>query len=232
VAKTAAAAVVGCNTWRRFLVKAGLVTSVGSVQDYVEMARQAEAHGWDGVFVWDDISIGPRDVFDPWVTLGAMAMVTEHITLGAMVFSLARRRPWKVARESLTLDNLSNGRLVIPVGFGGGWDGGYSRVSTDEPSRKVRRKSSMSALRFSKRHGRASRSTTKARITRPPISSSSHDRFSDPGSRSGLLVPGRTNGRSLVRRAGTASSRSTCPSKRATRETIPRPRSSAGSRRG
>jgi alkanesulfonate monooxygenase SsuD/methylene tetrahydromethanopterin reductase-like flavin-dependent oxidoreductase (luciferase family) len=120
-------------------VKAGLVTSVGSVQDYVEMARQAEAHGWDGVFVWDDISIGPRDVFDPWVTLGAMAMVTEHITLGAMVFSLARRRPWKVARESLTLDNLSNGRLVIPVGFGGEWDGGYSRVSTDEPSRKVRR---------------------------------------------------------------------------------------------
>jgi len=120
-------------------MKFGIVTSFGSIHDYVEMARQAEAHGWDGIFAWDDISIGPREVFDPWVALGAMAVLTERITLGAMVFSLARRRPWKVARETLTLDNLSNGRLVIPVGFGGEWDGGYSRVNTDEPARKVRR---------------------------------------------------------------------------------------------
>jgi len=58
-------------------------------------------------FVWDDISVGPRHVFDPWVMLGGMALVTERITLGAMVFSLARRRPWKVARESLTIGDLS-----------------------------------------------------------------------------------------------------------------------------
>jgi alkanesulfonate monooxygenase SsuD/methylene tetrahydromethanopterin reductase-like flavin-dependent oxidoreductase (luciferase family) len=119
-------------------VKSGIVTSFGTVHDYIEMARQAEAHGWDGVFAWDDIAIGVREVFDPWVTLGAMAAVTERITLGAMVFSLARRRPWKVARESLTLDNLSNGRLVIPVGLGGDWDGGYSRVNTDDPGRRLR----------------------------------------------------------------------------------------------
>ncbi len=43
--------------------------------------------------MWDDISVGPRHVFDPWVMLGGMALVTERITLGAMVFSLARRRP-------------------------------------------------------------------------------------------------------------------------------------------
>ena len=119
-------------------MKFGFVTSFGGIHDYVEMAREAEAHGWDGIFAWDDISIGPREVFDPWVALGAMATVTERITLGAMVFSLARRRPWKVARETLTLDNLSNGRLVIPVGFGGDWDGGYSRVNTDRPERKLR----------------------------------------------------------------------------------------------
>jgi alkanesulfonate monooxygenase SsuD/methylene tetrahydromethanopterin reductase-like flavin-dependent oxidoreductase (luciferase family) len=119
-------------------MKFGFVTSFGSIHDYVEMAREAEAHGWDGIFAWDDITIGSREVFDPWVALGAMATVTERITLGAMVFSLARRRPWKVARETLTLDNLSNGRLVIPVGFGGEWDGGYSRVNTDQPERKLR----------------------------------------------------------------------------------------------
>src|SRR5690606_3405733 len=84
-------------------MKYGIVTSYGTIHDYVEMARQAEEHGWDGIFVWDDICIGPTEVFDPWVALGAIAMVTERIALGAMVFSLARRRPWKVARETLTL---------------------------------------------------------------------------------------------------------------------------------
>jgi alkanesulfonate monooxygenase SsuD/methylene tetrahydromethanopterin reductase-like flavin-dependent oxidoreductase (luciferase family) len=119
-------------------VKFGVITSFGSVHDYVDMARDAEANGWDGVFAWDDISVDRDTVFDPWVVLGAMAAVTQRITLGAMVFSLARRRPWKVARETITIDNLSNGRFVLPVGLGGTWDGGYSRVSTDDPSRKVR----------------------------------------------------------------------------------------------
>lgn len=120
-------------------MKSGIVTSAGTIQDYVAMARAAEAHGWDGVFVWDDISVGPQQVFDPWAALGAMSVLTERITLGSMVFSLARRRPWKVARETLTVDNLSGGRLVVPVGFGGEWDGGYSRVNTDQPARKARR---------------------------------------------------------------------------------------------
>ena len=119
-------------------MKFGVVTSFGSARDYVGMARDAEEAGWDGVFAWDDISVERGDVFDPWVVLGAMAAVTERVTLGAMVFSLPRRRPWKVARETITLDNLSNGRLVVPVGLGGTWDGGYSRVSTEDPSRRVR----------------------------------------------------------------------------------------------
>ena len=119
-------------------MKFGVVTSFGSAQDYVAMARDAEEAGWDGVFAWDDISVERTDVFDPWVVLGAMAAVTERVTLGSMVFSLPRRRPWKVARETITLDNLSNGRLVVPVGLGGTWDGGYSRVSTEDPSRRVR----------------------------------------------------------------------------------------------
>ncbi len=119
-------------------MKFGVITSFGSAQDYVIMAREAEEAGWDGVFAWDDISVERGDVFDPWVVLGAMAAVTQRVTLGAMVFSLPRRRPWKVARETITLDNLSNGRLVVPVGLGGTWDGGYSRVSTEDPSRRVR----------------------------------------------------------------------------------------------
>ena len=119
-------------------MKFGIVTSFGSIHDYVAMAREAEACGWDGVFAWDDIAAERGGVFDPWVALGAMAAVTERITLGAMVFSLARRRPWKVARETITIDQLSNGRFVLPVGLGGTWDGGYSRVNTEDPARRVR----------------------------------------------------------------------------------------------
>lgn len=119
-------------------MKYGFVTSFGTAKEYVQLAVAAEKHGWDGVFAWDDISVGPRNVFDPWVVLGAMAMATERITIGSMIFSLARRRPWKVARESLTLDQLSDGRLVIPVGLGGTWDGGYANVNTDHPERKTR----------------------------------------------------------------------------------------------
>jgi alkanesulfonate monooxygenase SsuD/methylene tetrahydromethanopterin reductase-like flavin-dependent oxidoreductase (luciferase family) len=119
-------------------MKFGIVISYGSAGDYVDLAREAEQAGWDGVFAWDDISVDRGDVFDPWVVLGGMAAVTRTITLGAMVFSLARRRPWKVARETITIDNLSNGRFVLPVGLGGTWDGGYSRVNTDDPERRVR----------------------------------------------------------------------------------------------
>jgi alkanesulfonate monooxygenase SsuD/methylene tetrahydromethanopterin reductase-like flavin-dependent oxidoreductase (luciferase family) len=113
-----------------------------------------------------NISVGPRDVFDPWAILGGMAVATERVTIGAMVFSLARRRPWKVARESITVDHLSGGRLVIPVGLGGTWDGGYARVSSDDPDRRVRAASSTSASTSWSWPGPASRSATPAPTTR------------------------------------------------------------------
>ena len=55
-----------------------------------------------------------------------------------MIFPLSRRRPWKVAREALTVDHLSNGRLVIPVGLGAVDDGGFSRVHPEVTDRKQR----------------------------------------------------------------------------------------------
>ncbi len=87
------------------------------------LARLAERAGWDGVFLEDyivhrDDAGRPEQVFDPWVTLAAMAMSTERVRVGTTVTPLARRRPWKVARESLTVDHLSNGRLTLGVGLG------------------------------------------------------------------------------------------------------------------
>ncbi|MCL3860528.1 LLM class flavin-dependent oxidoreductase [Actinotalea sp. K2] len=116
----------------------GMVASAGSAQQVLDMAVEAEAHGWDGFFTWDGISIGEMDTFDPWTLLGAVAVLTDRIRLGAMVFPLPRRRPWKVAREAITVDHLSGGRLVLPVGLGAVDDGGVSRVSGEASTARER----------------------------------------------------------------------------------------------
>lgn len=86
----------------------------------VGLAAEAEAAGWDGVFLWDHVRWREpvRDVADPWILLAATAAATERIRLGPMVTPLARRRPVKVARETATLDLLSRGRLTLGVGLG------------------------------------------------------------------------------------------------------------------
>jgi alkanesulfonate monooxygenase SsuD/methylene tetrahydromethanopterin reductase-like flavin-dependent oxidoreductase (luciferase family) len=93
------------------------------VRALVEVARAAEEHGWDGVFIWDHLSpvFAPGmlvPVADTTVALTAIALATERIRFGAMVTPLARRRPQKLARELVTLDRLSGGRVVLGVGLG------------------------------------------------------------------------------------------------------------------
>jgi alkanesulfonate monooxygenase SsuD/methylene tetrahydromethanopterin reductase-like flavin-dependent oxidoreductase (luciferase family) len=85
-----------------------------------ELAQRAEAGGWDGFFVWDHIRYRApvRAVADPWVTLAAIASATERLRIGPMVTPLSRRRIHKLARETVTLDHLSNGRLTLGVGLG------------------------------------------------------------------------------------------------------------------
>lgn len=116
----------------------GIVGSVGSTAQLLEIAQAADAAGWDGFFTWDAISIGETAVWDPWALLAAVAARTEHIRLGALVFAPARRRPWKLAREAVTVDHLSGGRLVLPVGLGVLDDGGFSRVSGEVTSARER----------------------------------------------------------------------------------------------
>ena len=86
----------------------------------VDLARLAESRGWDGLFLWDRITYPPqgRPVADPWVALSAIAVATETLRIGPMITPLSRRRVQKVARETVTLDHLSNGRLTLGVGLG------------------------------------------------------------------------------------------------------------------
>jgi alkanesulfonate monooxygenase SsuD/methylene tetrahydromethanopterin reductase-like flavin-dependent oxidoreductase (luciferase family) len=95
----------------------------------VELAVHAEEHGWDGVFLWDHVLWRPpvRRVADPWVALSAIAAHTERVRLGPLVTPLSRRRVHKVARETATLDHLSQGRLILGVGLGSDANGEFDR---------------------------------------------------------------------------------------------------------
>ncbi len=107
----------------------GFVIPGGDAHEIVEMAQEAELAGWDGVFYWDGICIeGAGPMFDPWAMLAAIAMRTKRVRIGAMLTPPSRRRPWKLARETVTVDVLSSGRLIVPVGLGALDDGGFAKV--------------------------------------------------------------------------------------------------------
>ena len=91
-----------------------------TAQALVDLAQEAEAYGWDGFYLWDHIhwSTPEAQVVDPWVALAAIAVKTERLRIGSTVTPIARRRPWKLARETVTLDHLSNGRFTLAVGLG------------------------------------------------------------------------------------------------------------------
>jgi alkanesulfonate monooxygenase SsuD/methylene tetrahydromethanopterin reductase-like flavin-dependent oxidoreductase (luciferase family) len=93
-----------------------------------DLAHRAEGAGWDGFFIWDHIQVSWLDaVGDPTVQLAAIAMATSRIRFGPMVTPLPRRHPWKLAREAATLDQISNGRLILGIGLGGDW---FTEMST------------------------------------------------------------------------------------------------------
>ncbi len=107
-----------------------------------DLAHDAEEAAWDGVFVWDSVysessDLKGRPVCDPWIALTAMALSTKRVRLGPMVTPPTRRRPWKLARETVSLDQLSGGRLILPVGLGWLGDGAFSKVG-EELDRKKR----------------------------------------------------------------------------------------------
>lgn len=106
----------------------------------VQMAYDAEAAGWDGVFLWDHLQWSTKtrpDVHDPWTLLGAIAQVTERVRIGTLVTPLTRRRVQIVAKQLLTLDHLSGGRVTFGVGLGEPAVGDFSAFG-DESDAKVR----------------------------------------------------------------------------------------------
>jgi hypothetical protein len=94
-------------------MKYGFVLPGGSAADQLEQAVLADRAGWDAVFVWES-----GYAVDAWSLLTAMAVKTEKVRLGTMLTPLPWRRPWKLAGQVATLDQLSNGRAILAVGLG------------------------------------------------------------------------------------------------------------------
>ena len=112
-------------------MKYGFILPKGDARTAAEFAYAAEAAGWDGFFAWE-----PVWGIDAWVALTAAAMRTRRIRLGTMLTPLSRMRPWKLASETATLDNLSNGRVILSVGLGA-VDTGFAEFG-EETDRKAR----------------------------------------------------------------------------------------------
>jgi alkanesulfonate monooxygenase SsuD/methylene tetrahydromethanopterin reductase-like flavin-dependent oxidoreductase (luciferase family) len=91
----------------------GAVLPGGTATEQLEQALLAEQAGWDGIFIWET-GYG----VEPWTLLAAVAMRTERIRLGTMLTPLPWRRPWKLASQVATLDQLSGGRAILAVGLG------------------------------------------------------------------------------------------------------------------
>lgn len=102
-------------------MKFGVALPYGSARSTARLCQVAEEAGWDGCFMGDAIWCE-----DPMIALAAAAMVTQRIRLGTMIIPMPLRRPWKVASESVALDRLSDGRLILGLGAGAVWMGWQS----------------------------------------------------------------------------------------------------------
>jgi alkanesulfonate monooxygenase SsuD/methylene tetrahydromethanopterin reductase-like flavin-dependent oxidoreductase (luciferase family) len=120
------------------------------IDHLINVAVNAENAGWDGLFLWDHVFFDPsfHANVDPWVALAAIAARTTCIRLGTLITPLARRRPWIVARQTATLDQLSMGRLTLGVGLGDPvqWDFGFFHEATDNKIRASRLDEALSVL--------------------------------------------------------------------------------------
>lgn len=112
-------------------------TTVPPVESLIRNARRAEEKGYHSMW-WPDHLMGwhperawtpdvagvarfmasPHVFLDPVAAIAAAAVQTERMTLGTAVTEPVRRHPAMLAQEFLTLDHLSQGRVIFGIGAG------------------------------------------------------------------------------------------------------------------
>ncbi len=103
----------------------------------LDIIVEAEDAGLDGFFLWDHLMFPwSIETAEPWTVLSAASSLTDNIKLGTAVTPVNRRRPQVLAKQLVTLDELSGGRVVLGAGLGGGGkeDAGKEFTAFGEPS--------------------------------------------------------------------------------------------------
>jgi alkanesulfonate monooxygenase SsuD/methylene tetrahydromethanopterin reductase-like flavin-dependent oxidoreductase (luciferase family) len=98
-------------------------------RDVREGAIAAEAEGFDGVWLYDHLagSVHRHDrVLESWTTLTAIAATVPRLAIGPMVLNVANRDPGTLGVMAATLQEISNGRLLLGLGAGGGRETPYA----------------------------------------------------------------------------------------------------------
>jgi F420-dependent oxidoreductase-like protein len=92
--------------------------------DVLEVARHAEATGWDGVYFADHFMPNAAepaagDTLECWSVMAALAAAVPRVRLGTLVCGNTYRHPAVLANIAAAVDNVSDGRLLL--GLGAGW---------------------------------------------------------------------------------------------------------------
>jgi alkanesulfonate monooxygenase SsuD/methylene tetrahydromethanopterin reductase-like flavin-dependent oxidoreductase (luciferase family) len=89
--------------------------------EFISICREIEDAGFDSVWVADHLMSYPRvgPMLEAQTTLAAIAASTSRINIGTLVTNITYRNPAVLAKESITIDHISGGRLVVGVGAAG-----------------------------------------------------------------------------------------------------------------
>ncbi len=109
------------------VVPNGIVGSPEGVLSYERIrgfARAVEDHGLDSVWIYDHLLFhfpeqAPAGVLEGWTVLSGLAEATQRVKLGTFVLCTSFRNPAMLAKMAVTLDEMSNHRLIL--GLGAGW---------------------------------------------------------------------------------------------------------------
>jgi len=120
-----------------------------------KIAQETEEWGYDALFVGDHISF-TAPMLDPFVSLTAYGAHTKKIKLGVAVYLLALRRPIPVAKQIVSTDLLTDGRLIFGVGVGGEFKKEYEVCGVPIKERGRRTNESLAIIREVLGKGKAS----------------------------------------------------------------------------